>query len=136
MILLSETFHESYPADLLELLQQYEDNWRLTIPGDAVNPIPWLERYSAPTLLPTYPEAGSSLCLVVVLMAEALDGSDVHVLAALVPSADMFMQLFMKLVHVYEYALTRGCIKIPLLGVFFTLPRSIVCERDPELFSV
>lgn len=135
MIYLAEDFGTEFPADLLQLVQEFEDNWRLTIPEDAVDPIPWLSRYSAGTTLPTYPDADSLLCLVVVLVAQKLDGGDVHVLAALVPTAEMFQRLLLKLVAIYEYSLASGVMKIPLVGVFFTPPRSIIRERDPELFE-
>lgn len=135
MIYLSKKFETDYPRHIFDLLREFEDNWRLTIPDDAVNPIPWLQRYGMCTTLPTYPDQGSSLCLVVVLMAQTLAGDDVHVLAALVPTAELFQRLMLKLVSIYEYAREHGYIGLPLVGVFFTLPRSIVCERDPELFE-
>lgn len=135
MIYLSEKFEADYPRHIFDLLREFEDNWRLTIPDDAVNPIPWLQQYGMCTTLPTYPDQGSSLCLVVVLMAQTLSGDDVHVLAALVPTAELFQRLVLKLVSIYEYARENGYIRLPLVGVFFTLPRSIVCARDPELFE-
>lgn len=135
MIYLSDKFETDYPGHILELLREFEDNWRLTIPDDAVDPLPWLRRYGTCTTLPTYPDAGSSLCLVVVLAAQTLAGDDVHVLAALVPTAELFQRLLLKLVAIYEYARESGYTRLPLVGVFFTLPRSIVYARDPELFE-
>lgn len=135
MIHLSEKFEKDYPAHILELVREFEDNWRLTIPDDAVDPLPWLQRYGMATTLPVYPGDDSSMCLVVVLMAQTMSGDDVHVLAALVPTAALFHRLLLNLVAIYEYARESGYIRLPLVGVFFTLPRSIVCERDPELFE-
>jgi len=135
MIYISEKFETDYPDYLLELLMEFEDNWRLTIPDDAVDPLPWLQRYGACTALPTFPDKGSSLCLVTVLAAQTLSGDDVHVLAALVPTPELFQRLVLMLASIYERAREAGHVRIPLVGVFFTLPRSIVCERDPELFE-
>lgn len=135
MIYLSEKFETDYPRHILELVREFEDNWRITIPDDAVDPLPWLQRYGMSTTLPIYPGEESSMCLVVVLVAQTLSGDDVHVLAALVPTAELFQRLLLKLVAIYEYARESGYIRLPLVGVFFTLPRSIVRERDPELFE-
>ena len=135
MIYLSEKFETDYPRQILELVREFEDNWRLTIPDDVVDPLPWLQRYGTCTTLPVYPGAESSMCLVVVLLAQTLYGDDVHVLAALVPTAELFQRLLLQLVSIYEYARESGYIRLPLVGVFFTLPRSIVRERDPELFE-
>ncbi len=135
MIYISEKFETDYPVYLLELLLEFEENWRLTIPDDAVNPLPWLQRYGTCTALPTFPDEGSSLCLVAVLAAQTLSGDDVHVLATLVPTAELFQRLVLMLASIYERAREAGHVRIPLVGVFFTLPRSIVRERDPELFE-
>lgn len=135
MIHLSEKFEKDYPRPILELIREFEDNWRLTIPDDAVNPLPWLQRYGTSTTLPIYPGAESAMCLVVVLTAQTMTGDDVHVLAALVPTAELFQRLLLHLVSIYEYAREAGYTRLPLVGVFFTLPRSIVRERDPELFE-
>lgn len=135
MIYISEKFETDYPDYLLKLLLEFEENWRLTVPDDAVDPLPWLRRYGECTALPTYPDAASSLCLVVVLSAQTLTGDDVHVLAALVPTAELFQQLVLTLASLYERAREAGHVRIPLVGVFFTLPKSIVRERDPELFE-
>ena len=135
MIYISEKFETDYPQHILEIVREFEDNWRLTIPDDAIDPLPWLQRYGISTTLPIYPGADSAMCLVVVLTAQTMSGDDVHVLAALVPTAAMFQRLLLNLVSIYEYARESGYIRLPLVGVFFTLPRSIVCERDPELFE-
>ena len=124
-----------FPPELRRLLREFDDDWRLTVPGDDLNALQWLSRYGKGTTLPVYPEQGGPFCLVAVLAAVTLDHRKGYTAAVLVPTELLYYKLLSKLLSGYEVCRLAGIESIPLVGVFFTLPKSVISERDPELFE-
>ena len=124
-----------YPPETRRLLRELDDDWRLTVPGDALNPLPWLMQYDMGTTLPVYPAQDGPFCLVAVLAAVTLDHSKAYTAAVLIPTELLYYRLLSKLLSGYEVCRLSARRDIPLVGVFFTLPKSVVSERDPELFE-
>jgi hypothetical protein len=134
MIPLPDNF-EPFPPTARRLLRELDDDWRLTVPGDAMNPLPWLLQHSKATTLPAYPAKDSPFCLVAVLAAVTLDHRKGYTAAVLIPTELLYHRLLSGLLSVYDVCRTTGVEAIPLVGVFFILPKSVVMERDPELFE-
>jgi hypothetical protein len=124
-----------FPPHVLDVLQELDDDWRLTLPANVVDPIQWLTQYDRGTTLPMYPETGGALCLVGVITATTLDMRKVYVMTVLIPTPVLYQRLLYKLLTVYEVGRLRNFATLPLLGVFFTVPCSIIAARDPELFD-